>query len=488
MYRRPSKKKETTMRVITYIAMTFSVVGIVGVLIFLILGYRLDTDSGRIEQGALVQFDTIPAGATVKIDGKTLGTKTSTKSTVLAGTHTFVMERDGYETWQKTLDIKAGTLTWLDYGRLVPKNRNAESVAAYPTVYGSIASDDGKTILVQQVSAVPSYQLVDIRSDDVKSSTIVIPATAYSEATTAGVTHAFTMTQWDTGGRYMLIQHTYGDKKEWLVLDTRDVNATKNVTKLLDLDINQIVFSGTNGNILYALSAGDIRKLDLSAGTISRSLVTNASSFELYETNIITYVGVDPSDAKKTVVGLYREGDSATHVLRSVTTTDVPLRIATSRYFNKEYVVITEGGKVDILSGTYPTQGSDNSSLTQFASFTFSENVGTVSFSPKGDYVLVQSGAHFASYDIEHQRISDYIVPTEPGATVGPVRWLDQDHTISDYGGNVIMRDFDGENAVVINKAVSGQATVLTQNDRYIYSFGTSASGLQLQRVRMVLP
>jgi hypothetical protein len=239
---------------------------------------------------------------------------------------------------------------------------------------------------------------------------------------------------------------------------------------------------------LYALSAGDIRKLDLSAGTISRSLVTNVTSFELYETNIITYVGVDPSDSKKTVVGLYREGDTATHVLRSVVTTDVPLRIATSRYFNQDYVAIIEGGKVDILSGTYPAQGSDNSSLVSFASFTFGENVGNISFSPNGDYLLIQSGAHFASYDIEHQRVTDYTVAAQAGVTVGPVRWLDDDHTWSDYGGNVIMRDFDGQNAVIINKAVGGQGVVLTQNDRYIYSFGVTEGGLQLQRVRLVLP
>ncbi len=468
--------------------MILSVLTIVGILIFLILGYRLDTDSGQIQQGALVQFETIPAGATVKIDGKTLGSKTSTKSNVLAGTHTFVMQRDGYEPWQKTLDIKAGTLTWLDYGRLVPKNRKAEAVASYPTVYNSLATLEGKTMIIQQAPAIPSYQIVDLRSDEIKSSTIVIPAAFYSEAATPGVAHTFTINQWDTSGRYVLIQHTYSDKKEWLVMDTKDVNATKNVTKLLDLDMSQIVFSGTSGNILYALSAGDIRKLDLSAGTISRSLVTNATSFELYETNVITYVGVDPSDAKKTVVGLYREGDTMTHVLRSVPTTEVPIRITTSRYFNQDYVAIAEGNKVDILSGTYPSQGSDNSSLTKFASFTFSQTVGSMSFSPNGDYLLVQSGANFESYDIEHQRVSTYTVATDPGVTVGPVKWLDDDHTWSDYGGTLIMREFDGANATIINQAATGQTAVLTQNDRYMYSIGTTATGMQLQRVRMVLP
>ncbi len=490
MYRRPSKKKEIITRVITYIAMTVSVLAIVTGLVLVILGYRLDTDNGRIEQGALLQFETVPSGATVKIDGKTISGKTSTKSYVIAGTHTFVMERSGYETWQKTLDVKAGTLTWLDYARLVPKERPAQAVATYPTLHGSLASADGRTMLVQQSGAIPTFQVVDLRSDDVKSTTITIPAALYSEAETADVVHSFTISQWDEGGRYVLLLHTYNDKKEWLVLDTRDVNATKNVTTLLDLDISKAVFAGTSGNILYALSAGGIRKLDLSAETISRTLVTDVAEFELYETNIITYVGTDPNDATKTVVGLYREGDNAPHVLRStVTVPEAPLRITTSRYFNQDYVAISQGPKVDIIAGSYPAPGSsDSSSLKSFASFVFTGSVGNLSFSPNGDYLLVQSGSDFASYDIEHKRITNYSVSATPGVTVGPVKWLDDDHTWSDYDGGLIMREFDGANSATINQVVGGQGVALTENDRYIYSFNKSADGFQLQRVRMLLP
>ncbi|TAL14343.1 PEGA domain-containing protein, partial [Patescibacteria group bacterium] len=415
MYRRPSKKREITMRVITYTAMVLSVLAIVSVLIFLILGYRIDTDNGKIEQSALLQYDTNPSGATVTVDGKTLGSKTSTKSTVLAGTHIFTMQKDGYELWQKTLDVKAGTLTWLNYTRLVPKNLKAQSVASYSTIYGSLGTTDGNTMIVQQSASIPTFQIVDLRSDTIKSTNFTIPANFYSEASTAGMVHTFTLNQWDSGGRYVLVQHTYGDKKEWLVIDTKDPNATKNITTLFDLDLTQLVFSGTSGNILYALSGTDLRQLDLSAGTISRALVSGVSSFSLYQTNVITYVGTDASDPNKTVVGLYREGDNAPHVLRSVVANGEPIHIATSHYFNQDYVAISQGKRVDITSGSYPSSSSDDiSSLGAFASFTFSTNVDTMSFSPKGDYLVVQSGAAFESYDIEHRLMADYTLITEP--------------------------------------------------------------------------
>ncbi|MDB5167530.1 MAG: hypothetical protein JWN26_675 [Candidatus Saccharibacteria bacterium] len=475
------------MRVITYTAMVLSVLTIVSVLIFLILGYRVDTNNGKIEQSALLQYDTNPSGATVTVDGKALGSKTSTKSTVLAGVHTFTMQKDGYELWQKTLDVKAGTLTWLNYTRLVPKNLKAKSVATYSNIYDSLGTTDGNTMIVQQSAMTPTFQIVDLRSDTIKSTNFTIPANFYSEATTPGMVHTFTLNQWDSGGRYVLIQHTYGDKKEWLVVDTKDPNATKNITTLFDLDLTQLVFSGTSGNILYALSGTDLRQLDLSAGTISRALVSNVSNFSLYQTNVITYVGTDPNDAKKTVVGLYREGDNAPHVLRSVVTTGEPIHIATSHYFNKDYVAISQGKQVDITSGSYPSSSSDSSSLSAFATFTFSTNVDSMSFSPKGDYLLVQSGADFESYDIEHQRITDYTLTTSTNVAVPPVKWLDDNHTWTDYNGSIVMREFDGANASILNPVATAQGIALTQNDKYIYSIGKTATGYQLQRVQMIL-
>jgi len=469
--------------------MILSVLVIVSVLVLLILGYRIDTNNGRIEQGALLQFDSSPSGANVTIDGQTLGSTTSTKSTVLAGSHNLVIKKSGYQPWQKTVYVKPGTLTWLNYVILIPINHTAQSVASYQSLYASLGTIDGKAMLVQQSASVPTFQVVNLQSDDIKSTTITLPATSYSEATTPGMTHTFTISQWDIGDRYVLIQHTYGDKKEWLVMDTKNVSASKNITATLDLDISHVVFSGTSGNILYALAGTDIRKLDLSAGTISRSLASNVTSFDLYQPDVITYTGTDPADAAKSVVGFYRDGDDAPHVLRSVTTDPtVPLHIATTHYFNQDYVAIAQGNKVDITAGSYPSSGSDdNSSLAPFASFTFPTSVDTLSFSTKGDYLRVQSGAAVMSYDIEHQLTSSYTLTADANVTVTSLQWLDDAHSWSDYGNNLIMREYDGANEVSLNSVVSGQGVALTQNDKYIYSLGKTATGYDLQRVRLIL-
>ncbi len=489
MYRRPSKKQQLIRRILVYTAMTLLVAITVTGLIFVILGYRIDTNNGQIERSALLQYKTTPAGATISVDGKMLGLRTPAKNTIIEGMHTFVMQRDGYETWQKTMDIKAGTLTWLDYVRLIPKDRPVVSMESYTTLHASLGTVDGQTILIQQDATQPSFQLVDVRADDIKTTTINLPASLYSEAATVGMTHSFSVDQWDTSGRYLIVEHSYGDKKEWLVVDTQDVNSSKNISRSFDIGMSYATFAGTSGNILYVLSGTDIRKLDLSAGTISRSLVSQVSSFELFDTNVITYVGTDPADATKRVVGLYRDGDDNPHVLRSYTeSADVPLHITTTRYFNENYVAITNGDKVDILSGNYPSSSSVSAdSLSEYDSFNFAPSVDRVSFSPKGFYLVVQSGANFASYDIEHKTVSNSVIAADPSVAVAPLKWLDDDHLWSDHGGSLSMRDFDGLNKININTVATGYDVTLTHNERYLYSIGKTNTGYQLQRVRLIL-
>jgi hypothetical protein len=489
MYRKSSKQKEIIQRTALYVFMTLSVLVIVSGLVFAILGYRFDSENGRVEQGSLLQFNTIPSGATIEIDGKAISAKTPAKSTTTAGDHQFVMRRDGYETWQKSLTVAAGTLTWLDYARLVPKERPVVAVAAYETITASRATVDGDAMLIQESKTTPSFQLVDLTSDTVQTTTLTLPETLYSEATTPDVSHTFNIDQWDRGGRYVLIEHTYADKKEWLVLDTRDTAASRNITTQLRIGIDSVVFSGTSGNILYGLSAGTIRKIDLSADTISGALVSNVTRFELFETNIITYVGTDQTDPTKRVAGLYREGDETPHVLRTTTSAaDVPLYIATSRYFNESIIAITEGNQVEILSGDYPRSGSaDNSSLKAYGAFTFVAGIDALSFSPAGDYVLVQSGINFASFDIERKMVHTSVLVSDGAVAVSPLTWLDDDHVWHDAGSKLVMREFDGANSTTINNSVISQDVTLTPNDRYMYSIGKTADGYQLQRVRMVL-
>lgn len=487
MFKRPTKKQLLIRRIVTYTVMMLSIVVIVVGTILFILGYRVDGNRGSLEQGTLVQFDSKPNGANVVIDGKSINANTPSKQTVVAGKHNFVVSKSGYETWSKTLNVKAGTLEWLDYMLLVPKNLHAESVASYASVYGEKASPDNKWLMVQEKASMPSFQLVDLRSQQVKSSTIALPTTLYTDATTAGVTHTFTMESWDKDGRYVIVKHTFNDKSEYIVVDTQDVASSVNVSTLLSISLSELKFSGTSGTALYGLTDGTVRKLDLSAATISRGLVSNVKDFNLFDSTIVTYVGTDPANPAHQVAGIYREGDELSHVLQTVQDLTTPLSIAVTQYHSDDYVAISDGLKVTVLKGRYPSStDTANASLAPYAEFKASANIDTTQFSENGDHLVVQSGLNFVSYEIEYMRETDATVTT--GETVAhTLQWLDDAYLWAVYDGHLSIREFDGTNTHVIMPMEPGFDATLSQNGKYLYGIAKSGTGYQLQRVMMIL-
>ena len=485
MYHWSLKQEKIIRLVAVYTVMTLAVLVIVTFIVFFVLGFRFDSNDGRIEQYAFLQFGSSPSGATVTVDGKVIGS-TPNKSSTRAGKHEIIMWRDGYETWRKSIDLKAGTITWLSYIVLVPKKLDVSSVANYESIYSSLAAPDGHNMLIQRLAQTPTFDLVNLNSDTIKSTSLTIPVNSYSQPTTIGATHNFKIVKWDDGGRYVLINHQYGDKDEWLVLDTQDVNLTKNITRLFNIPINDISFSGTSGNAFYVLSSGAIVKLDLSSTTMSKPLVNNVSSFNVYNSNILTYIGTDIATGEQ-VAGLYREGDESLHVLKTATTKDANLHIATTHYFNQNYIAISEGKKVNILSGSYPNTLAENAtSMKVIASYEVSQDVQNLTFGPSGEYVLAQSGSYFASYNLEYQTFAS---STIAGTGTAPtLKWLDDNYMWSDLGGSLTVREFDGTNSHIINSVQIGQGVTLAYNGRYLYSINKLTTGYQLQRVRMILP
>src|SRR5690606_24631033 len=141
------------------------------------------------------------------------------------------------------------------------------------------------------------------------------------------VKHAFNPVSWDGGGRYVLIKHQYGKDFEWIVLDTENAANSKNITALLDIKLEDLKFYGNSGRIFYGLSSGNIRKLDIGAKTISATIVSKVTKFTIRDPGVIGFVGVDPSNSKTNVAGIYRDGDESVYIIKRTSGTS-PLNIA----------------------------------------------------------------------------------------------------------------------------------------------------------------
>src|SRR5690348_1900762 len=140
MYRAPSKQRQRIIRALVYSAMTLTVVLLVTILVFVMLGYRFNKQTSTIQQGGLVQFNTRPTGANVTVGSAKLGSRTPSKITLNPGNYSVKMEKSGYLPWNKAVEVKAGQVLWLNYAQFVPEKITTNQVMSLDNVTDALAS------------------------------------------------------------------------------------------------------------------------------------------------------------------------------------------------------------------------------------------------------------------------------------------------------------------------------------------------------------
>lgn len=488
MYKQPPKHIQRARLAALYTGMTLAVVLVVTALIMVVSNYGYNRATGTFEQRGLVQFASTPSGATIEVDGTTLSSKTSTKSSVEPGEHLFTVWREGYETWAITTPIDAGTLVWLNYIRLVPKDRQLETLRQYPAVAATSAAPNNEALLAQFDTSKPDFRYIDITKDAPSGRDIQLPKQVYEltsdddKAAAKKAAPTYTVDTWDDSGRYVMVWYTVGASRQLVVLDTQEPGKTVNVSREFSLPIDTARFSGRSGNILYVTSGNTLRRLNISEGTVSRSLAQSVAQFDVFDSNTVTYTSLPNEDTGERVVGIYRDGDKEPTVLRTVADKNLPVSIVARTYYGTTYTAITEGKNFELYRGHYD-RGIDG--LTRVATYTLENDIDTTEFNTAGSYVLLRTKAGFASYGIDRSLLTK--VALEEGSSKD-MFWIDTMHLGMTVNGKLTMRDIDGTNTYELNPAGGSNTAVLSRNGTYMYSFGRTDDGqVALQRIRMIL-
>lgn len=485
MTRHPSKQKERIKRVIIYGLMCLSIVAIVTALMLIVLGYSFNQKDNRLEQGGLLQFASVPSGATVTLDETELGSRTPSKVTTDATTHSVKMNLKGYRTWQKSIDLKPGMIGWLSYARLVPTDIKPETLRTSPTLSGAIASRDRKWMAFLDDASKPTIVIADLDGDKVEYKSLTLPETAVTKPALADKPQAFTLESWSYNGQSLLVKHTFDDGKlEWLVVDRADVTQTKNVTSLLGVNASKLLFGSENGRILYARVDDVVRKINLDNLTLSRPLVEHIDDFWVYRFTTLLYA-TKPDDQKRRTVGYVADDMDKVATLGTFPDDGQMVHIAMGEYFGKRYLAIQHGTALDITAGTLPRSESKGD-MKHIATVTLPVAAERLSMSSSGRFVIAESSDTYTTHDLELVK-TDTTSLKGTATTPRPLKWLDSFMAWSDRGGMLRLYEFDGANQQDVLPVAEGYDVTLSPNEKYLYSVGKTDAGYVLQRVRMVL-
>lgn len=470
------KRRTVAIRFFTYGVMTLATAAISIVCILLVLGYRFDFINQRVSQGALIQFRSFPQNARITLDGQLLSFQTPGKRDVAAGQHSVTYQLNNYREWSKTVNVDAGELRWLNYARLIPQSVTTNTVKEFPVVTSNMPSPDRKWMAIWGAAETPELTIVDLRdSKNPKPADVALPAGSYTNV--EGQVHHFSLEEWDFSGRYLLIRHVIGDKTEFLRLDRTRPEDTKNVSTLLNVAISDLHFSGTSGNVFYGADAGNVRKFDIGAGTISSPVASGVQNFTLYKTGSIAYVR-DEND--KRIVGASVDGEKS--AVRSYDITE-PVLTDISSYFNHYYVAIARGTRVDVIKDPI---GPAPESRKTIASFQVPVGAKWLQFSNNGRFVVAGSGSQFTTYDLETKENFNVNLPGS-GVPDKPLQWLDDYYLVSTPDKNLRLSEFDGGNQQVITDVEPGFTVTLTEDGRSLLSIARTSRGFVLQISRMVV-
>lgn len=471
-------------RTVVYSLMTLSVVVIVSVLMLVVLGYYYNQRDGKIEQGGLLRFASVPSGATVTLDGIRKGSRTPTGESVEAKQHFVQMDLKGYRTWQKSIVVRAGGIGWLNYTRFIPTTVKTESLRTFPKLAGSLATDDRKWIALLEDAAVPTVTLANVESETVKYSQVEVPSDILTPAQTP-VPQSFTLESWSGDSTYILLKRVYDtDKTEWIVLDRGAPEKSVNVTTTFAIDASKVVFGEYNGRTLFVQASDLVRKVNLGDRTMSGPLASGIEDFSVFDNTTVLYV--TKPDANNERHAGYRTSDmDKAQTVFSYPGATANIHLSFGDYAGKRYVAVTHDDTLDVYSGVLP-RGTTKANLKRVTTVTLTATPIDMAISNTGRFVITQLPDGFTTYDIELQK-ADTASFKQPATVVRKLHYLDDYMLWNDRGNTLRFYEFDGANQQDIMPVAEGQAVTLSGDNKYAYGFANVNGGIALQRATLIL-
>lgn len=481
-----SKRRQPFVRTAVYSFMTLSVVVIVALLTLVVMGYSFDNKAGRLEQGGLLQFASIPQGATVTLDENRLGPRTNTKSTVLAGSHSVSFDRSGYRSWKKTISIAPAQIGWLSYARLIPQNIKVESLRTFQGLAGAIASPSRNYMLLHEVADRPVFVLANIQGDTVRYDDIELPSSAYTSPS-PGKTQQFSIDRWSPDEQTILVRHFYDDNKdEWLLLNRSSPEKSINISTQFSVEPQKVVFAGKGNRTLFIQVADTIRRINLDDKTPSRPLASRIERFGVYDEKTI-YFTTQPDDKGQRSVGYVTTDLPEPYVLATYPNDGQSLFVSIGEFFGRYYVSVLRGQQLSVTVGASLPSPSNTTSLKAFIKQDVPVGAMQLMTTPNGRFVVLQLPDGYAIYDLELKKYDKTLWST--ASTVQrDITWLDDYMIWSDNGGKLRFYEFDGANQQNIMDVVAGYTASLSANDKYIYAIGKTETKFEFKRGLLIVP
>jgi hypothetical protein len=306
--RRTTDKKTSKLSnqtIITIASTLFITIGTI-IAISYIRGYNINID-GKLEKTGVISLNSSPSFSNTYLDQESIGKTPQTKSLISAGTHNVRIEKDGYFTWDKDIEIKEGKATPITVPLYYSSPEKEEILKGEKTIVEIFNDNEKENIFFMTTKDVSNpedskeTQLVQIQKYATQTrfwQNSNNPTLVFEQVLLTGNLPTLSPSQ---DGKYLLLEFSYGEiilQDEELPVEPMEgayILATNNTTdELISLpssleDIAEdFIWSTTDSllvyteNILLSVEVPDFSQTVLLTGEISDIVYTLDEKGNLY--------------------------------------------------------------------------------------------------------------------------------------------------------------------------------------------------------------
>lgn len=425
----------------SYVLLTGVIAGSTLLLVSYGSGYSYDFRTHKFVSNGLLILGTTPSGARLTINGKQSRKITPYRSTFRVGQYDVELNKEGYRTWSKRVNIVASEVVNLALIILVPEKLRTATISNTVETTSILASSDHKHVAALTGGTKPG--LWRLNAEKAEAQKVYTPA-AGQQLLSGSLSR---------DGSRALLRAQEADGIHILYVDMGN-GATQDLTASFKANLDDVRFSFNDSNRLYWLSADGLRRIDVNSKTMSAVLADKVVNYT-YDNDRVIYV--QSSTLGKIVAVMDADGKNAKTLIQGLAESpNYLLTYASFRDKDDLAVVPTSNGQLTVYESIY----SDNVIARVVTS-----DVNRILSSDDGHYIVFAHSSGFGSYDVGRAKVYDGIYK-EP---IDSISWFNGAHVIVSSGGKTRLAEFDGGNATDIGDSLTIPSVGMHDQRRIVY-------------------
>lgn len=469
----PKKRKSHNVRLfIGYILVAIAIALATWLLLNLSFGYNLDRKTGLVVQNGLVFVSSQPVPADIFINGVQHNARSNTRLDLIEGQYEIELKADGYRSWKKKFNLAGGTIERLVYPFLIPENLTSKDEQLYGKLpLFATQSPDRQWLLVQQPGTNVNFDLINLNDPNVPIKTLTVPASLLTD----GKKQSWSLPEWSTDNRRVLLRHNYADGFEYIVFDREAVNSSVNLNKTFGVNPPEVTLRDKKFDQYYFYDPATeiLQNADLKTNELTTEL-KDVLAFKSHGNELLLYVTTDGAPKDKARV-MIREAGESYHVRDFALKTKYLLDI--TRFNGLWYMVAgaESEDKVYVYKDAVALIKQDAQKLPVPVGILKVDDPQFVAFSANARFIMAQDGPNFAIYDAETDRHYMYKIDATIAATQ-KAAWMDGHRLSVTNKGKTLIFDFDGINLQTLGASAEGFQPYFDRDYTAVYNVGPSVT------------